>query len=278
MKRKLLNYIPTITMLPAIVIGVIAMYLNGVAASSYLQNILCFIILSLASYFLLKSNFSFFKTKPILIIAVSIIVLLVSFIDTGIEGVHRWVAIGPFGFYVSAIVLPIIMINLWELLKKGRIIIAVGTIICTSIILTLQPDASVVTAFSVVSIILLWTKIKKIPYILIIVFLAGLTITTWVFLDGLASVVYVEGIFKLVSDMGMIWFILASISLIIMVIPFLIFPPKKNKILSICFGVYFIIILISNVFGNFPIPLMGYGISPIIGYFISIMWFTKTKI
>lgn len=208
----------------------------------------------------------------------SIIGLLLSFSSVGTEGVHRWVVIGPVRLYISAIVVPIIMINLWGLLKKGSIIIAVGAIICTSIILTLQPDASMVTAFSVISIILLWNKIKKIPYILIIVLLVGLTISTWMFLDGLAPVVYVEGIFKLVSDRGIIWFILASISLIIIVIPFLIFPPKKNKILSICFGIYFIIILISNVFGNFPIPLMGYGIAPIIGYFISIIWLTKIKI
>ncbi|AKA67834.1 hypothetical protein [Clostridium scatologenes] len=26
------------------------------------------------------------------------------------------------------------------------------------------------------------------------------------------------------------------------------------------------------------IPLMGYGISPIIGYFIAISWYTRTKI
>lgn len=36
------------------------------------------------------------------------------------------------------------------------------------------------------------------------------------------------------------------------------------------------IILISTLFGNFPVPLMGYGISPIVGYFISITWLIKS--
>lgn len=278
MKKYLLNYIPIITMLPAIIIGAIAMHLNNISTSIYIQNIICFAILGLVYYFLLKSKYNFCETKSITVIIICIITLLFTFINSGIEGVHRWVSLGPIRLYISVIVLPIIIINLWNLLRKGNLMIATVSIICVSIILTLQPDASMMSAFSISSIILLWNKIKKLPLSLLIVFLGSLTIFTWVFLDGLAPVAYVEGIFKLVSDMGIIWFILGVISLTVMIIPFLIFPPKKNKILSICFGTYFIIILISTVFGNFPIPLMGYGVSPIIGYFISITWFTKTKI
>ena len=47
---------------------------------------------------------------------------------------------------------------------------------------------------------------------------------------------------------------------------------------SMCVGLYFIIILISTFWGNFPVPLMGYGISPIIDYFIAITWYAKSKI
>lgn len=278
MRKYLLNYIPIITMLPAIIIGAIAMHLNNISTSIYIQNILCFVILGSICCFLLKIKCEFFETKSITVIIISIIALLVTFINSGIGEVHRWVSVGPIRLYVSVIVLPIIIISLWSLLRKENLIIAIVSIVCVSIILTLQPDASMMTAFSITSIILLWNKIKKIPCFLLIAFLGGLTIFTWIFLDGLAPVAYVEGIFKLVSDMGMIWFVLGIISLTIMIIPFLIFPPKKNKILSICFGIYFITILTSTVFGNFPIPLMGYGVSPIIGYFISITWFIKTKI
>lgn len=58
----------------------------------------------------------------------------------------------------------------------------------------------------------------------------------------------------------------------------MLFPPKNYKLPSICIGLYFAILLLSTLFGNFPVPLMGYGFSPIIGYFISIMWYTKLKI
>lgn len=276
MDRKLMKYIPFITMLPAIIIGAVAMKLNNIPTSIYIQNILCFVILGVV-YLCKKVSTKFIKQNPLVFIIISIVVLVFTFISSGLEGVHRWVSVGPIQLYISVIVVPIIIINLWSLLQEGKIMIAMISIMCVSVILTLQPDASIMTAFSVSSIILTWNKIKNFFRFLITVFLGGLTVVTWIFLDELEPVAYVEGIFKLVIDMGIIGLILGVISLAVLIIPFLIFPPKKNKIVSICFGIYFIIILISNVFGNFPVPLMGYGISPIIGYFISIAWFTKTK-
>ena len=278
MDRKLMKYIPFITMLPAMIVGAVAMNLNNIPTSIYIQNILCFVILGVVYFFMQKSKHKIHKTEPLVFIIISIVVLVFTFISSGIEGVHRWVSVGPIQLYVSVIVVPIIIINLWSLLQEGKTMIAIISIMCVSVILTLQPDASMMTAFSVSSIILSWNKIKNFSRFLVTVFLSGLTVVTWIFLDGLEPVSYVEGIFKLVIDMGILGLILGVISLAVLIIPFLIFPPKKNKIVSICFGIYFIIILISNIFGNFPVPLMGYGISPIIGYFISIVWLTKTKI
>ena len=35
--------------------------------------------------------------------------------------------------------------------------------------------------------------------------------------------------------------------------------------------------MIVTLFGNFPMPIMGYGISPVIGYLIAITWLNKNK-
>jgi hypothetical protein len=99
-----------------------------------------------------------------------------------------------------------------------------------------------------------------------------------VFLDNLPAVAYVERIVSLSANMGLMWLILGVISLVMLPMPFILFPPKNLKLPSICVGLYYIIILVSTLFGNFPVPLMGYGISPIIGYYISITWYAKSKI
>ncbi len=278
MERKIMHYIPTITMLPAILIGIVAMYINDVPTFIFMQNILCFVVLELIYFTMIKSKIKFTKIEPMVFIVISILALVFTLLSSGTEGVHRWVSVGPLQLYVSAIVVPIIIINLWSLIEEKKLILAIISIMCVSILLTLQPDASMMTAFGVCSIIILWNKINKFSRFLCIVFLGGLTLVTWIFLDGLEPVSYVEGIFKMVMDMGILGFVIGAISIAVMIIPFLFFPPNKYKVVSICFGIYFIIILISNIFGNFPVPLMGYGISPIIGYFILIVWFTKNKI
>ena len=35
--------------------------------------------------------------------------------------------------------------------------------------------------------------------------------------------------------------------------------------------------MIVTLVGHFPMPIMGYGISPIIGYLIAITWLNKNK-
>ncbi len=277
MDKRLMKYIPTITMLPAILIGVVAMYINDVPTFIYMQNVLCFVVLVLAYFITLKSKLKLPKVEPIVFIIISILALALSFFSSGTDGVHRWVAVGPLQLYVSAIVLPIVIINLWELIQEDKLVTVIISIVCVSIILTLQPDASMMTAFGVCSVMLLWNKINKLSRFLCVAFLGGLTAYTWVFLDDLEPVSYVEGIFKMVMDIGILGLVFGVISIAVMIVPFLLFPPNKNKIVSVCFGVYFIIILLSNIVGEFPVPLMGFGVSPIIGYFISIVWYTKSK-
>ena len=280
MKKSLLKYIPTIIAAPAIIIGAVAMHINNVPISIYMQNILCLIILGLISYIAIWKDCKFNKNTPIIFTIISVILLLLTFINPGIEGVHRWVSIGPISLYASSIVLPIIIINLWKIVdkKNNNLCISLISVIGISIILALQPDASMITAFAIPMIILFWNNSNNIFRIFIIVFLSGLTIFSWIFLDGIAPVSYVEGIIELVKNMGMIWFVFGIATLVILPLPFILFPVKEYKLLSLCIGIYFYIILVSTIFGNFPVPLMGYGVSPIIGYFISITWFVKAKV
>ncbi len=171
------------------------------------------------------------------------------------------------------------IVELWKLSQiKGWSFTAVVTI-AISFILAIQPDASQLTGFAIPMMVILCSNTDKQR---IRIFIAGilttLIILSWVFLDNLPAVAYVERIVSLSANMGLMWLILGVISLVMLPMPFILFPPKNLKLPSICVGLYYIIILVSTLFGNFPVPLMGYGISPIIGYYISITWYAKSKI
>jgi cell division protein FtsW (lipid II flippase) len=262
--------------LPAIMIGALAMYRSNVPIAIWGQNFLGLVIAFLLSNFLIR------KTKIInnnFTMLITITLLLFSFMDSGLEGVHRWISFGLIRFYVTSILLPVLIIKLWETAEKYNIWISTFITILVSVIITLQPDASQATAFVIPMSLILCPKINNnyLRYIVLGLF-SLIVIWSWLHLDTLSPVPYVENIVKMVANMGIGWLILGIISLVMLPLPFIIFPPEKNKSLSICLGIYYTTILLSTMFGNFPVPLMGYGVSPILGYFIGLTWLVNSKI
>lgn len=279
-KLKLFNFIPIIMTAPAIVIGTIAMYYNRISNFIIIQNIIGLVIMGLISYYLLSGNINICRNKNIKDIfkLIPLILLLLTFIGESMMGVHRWISIGPIRLNIAMIVMPIIILSLWKLLKNNSWWKVAIITIFISIVLFIQPDASQLSGFAIPMIFMLYKNgDKRIFSTIISLGLFILVILSWIHLDSLSPVSYVEEILNLVGNVGQVWFLLGIVSLVILPTPFILFPPEKLKLPSLCIGIYFIIIIISTFFGNFPVPLMGYGISPIIGYIISITWYTKLK-
>jgi hypothetical protein len=280
MKPRIINFIPLIITIPSISIGVVAMYYNNVSTFIWAQNIAYLLIVGMISYFVVLSKFDIIGSKFYYSsMLISLLFIVLTFISSGMEGVYRWVSIGVIKFNISMIVLPIIIISSWHLLQVKSSWVTIITTIAVSVLLVIQPDASQLTGFSISMIVMLVSKTdKKSLRLFIVGILSTLIILSWVYLDSLSAVAYVEGILGLLKNVGLTWLIIGCISLIILPVPFILFPPKNFKLPSICLGLYFIIILIATLLGNFPVPLMGYGVSPIIGYFISISWYTRARI
>ncbi len=279
-KLRLLNFVSLIIPIPSIAIGAIVMYHNKVSVFIWAQNIACLVITGIISYFIVSNRFKMIKSKTRgTFILISLLLLILTLISPGMNGVHRWVSVGIIKFNVSFIVLPIMIVELWKMSQiKGLRFTAVITV-AISTLLAIQPDASQLTGFAIPMMVMLCSKADKQRLRTFIVgILTILIIFSWMFLDNLPAVAHVERIVSLLANMGLMWLIIGIISLAILPIPFILFPPKSLKLPSICVGLYFIIILVSTLFGNFPVPLMGYGISPIIGYYISITWYAKSKI
>lgn len=280
MKLRLVNYIPLIITFPSIFIGALTMYNNKVPTYIWAQNIACFAVAALISYFVISNKLRMRRSRfYIMYTLISLLLIILTYMGPSINGVHRWISIGIIKFNVSMIVLPVIIVALWNLHQIKTLWFTITIIIAISILLAVQPDASELTGFAIPMMVMLCSRSdKKILRASIMGILSILVILSWVFLDNLPPVAYVERILSLSSNMGLVWLSLGIISLVILPAPFIFFSPKNLKLPSICVGLYFIIIIISTLVGNFPVPLMGYGISPIIGYFIPITWYAKSII
>ncbi|MBP2076358.1 cell division protein [Oceanobacillus polygoni] len=272
-----INYLPLIA-LPSVFIGAFVMLLNDIPTSIWIQNLIAAKLFVFLSFLMAKKTKSVPNTRAknyFKIIAIYVLLGL-TFVDAGIEGVHRWISLGPISLYASSILLPFLLILLGALVAKNQWWLSYIIVVNTAILLVLQPDASAVTAFVLSSCILLLYNVNRIRFVLLFLPLT-LIIISWIQLDRLSPVPYVEDILFMAKGLGLGWFIIAFISLLILIIPFLFSPPEKRKLTSISLGLYFITTIITTFFRNFPVILMGYGISPIIGYFIAINWFIFHK-
>lgn len=272
--RKLITFTLTI---PSIAIGVLAMYQNHVPVAIWGQNIGCLILMSVISLFMITHKFNNTGNRyNQLLLPAAIIALILTFANQGMDGVHRWISIGAVKLNVAMIVLPVILLELYKVLKIRGLTYAGVSALIILLVLFFQPDASQLTGFAIPTMIMLSlnTRSKKIRFLITGVSVLFIVLS-WIRLDHLPPVDYVERILMMVADMGGIWFVSGIISLAILPAPFLLFPPKHAVSVSRYIGCYYIVILLSTLFGNFPVPLMGYGISPIVGYYLSLTWYFK---
>ena len=270
--RKLITFALTI---PSIAIGVLAMYQNHVPVAIWGQNIGCLVLMSVISLLMITCKFNNTGNRyNQLLLPAATIALMLTFANQGMEGVHRWISIGAVKLNVAMIVLPMIFLELYQVLKIRGLTYAGVSAFIILLVLFFQPDASQLTGFAIPVMIMLSlnTRSKKIRFLITGVSVLFIVLS-WIRLDHLPPVNYVERILMMVADMGGIWLVLGIISLAILPAPFILLPPKNAVSVSRYIGCYYIVILLSTLFGNFPVPLMGYGISPIVGYYLSLTWY-----
>ena len=235
-KNKFKYFIILIVTLPAVIIGAIAMSMHNIPSIYIVLNIIYLLTGWLISCYAISKKAKTRKNRfyGVFIIILILVLYALTFMDSGLEGIHRWISPGPISLYISSIFAPILIIELWKLLESKNDLLAGVITVVAAIMLVLQPDASQLTAFAIPMILILFCKSKnRIFSCFIISILIFLVITSWIFLDSLTAVIYVEEIVGLVMDMGMIWFILGILSLILLPMPFLLLPTARERTLPI---------------------------------------------
>jgi hypothetical protein len=251
------------------------MYAQAVPERIWRQQVLTGMVLlamAAAYRFIQKDRVS--KAMVTLAILIAVLLLAGTFIDSGVGGVHRWVRVGPALLYSSSIAAPLLILVFgrpamdsmrWSTLLSGG---------CVSLALAFQPDAAQTMAFSgaLITLWLLKAQRTAITWIAILAQLACIALA-WSRPDPLPPVRYVEGIVLLAAKGGLPLLLAALGTLVLLPLPFF-FLARRGDHLSRAWalGVYFSACLIAPIFGAFPVPVMGFGASPIIGYVLALTW------
>jgi hypothetical protein len=262
------------TPVPALIVGALIMRQHDVPSSRWGLNLLGgAVAAAICTVFLARSRILMSKRAATVIACCAIGALAATFAVTGSMGVHRWIPVGPLTMHVGAVCLPLFIMALGVLdafggkLRWGPILLAMAV----AMLLLLQPDAAQATAFAAAMFTLLVANKQRAPaaWVAALV-IAALAAWTWTRVDPLKPVPYVEGIIGLALQSGPVLACACIAALALLPLPFFVGPSGSHSVSGRALGVYWCVCILAPFFGHFPVPLVGFGLSPIVGYFVAL--------
>jgi cell division protein FtsW (lipid II flippase) len=257
--------------LPSLMIGIVAMRQLGVSTSAWSINIAATVFgLLIWSVGRRLPPLRRRATRACLAGA-SIATILLPFASEGMLGVHRWVSMGGLRLHASAIAAPLIILCVAAAASHGiSSALAIGT--TAAIILALQPDAAQTTSFAAACAVVLVHSRRTQPRqaLLSVALLLAVAVASFVRRDPLPPVAHVEGIFGVVASRGAGSAAMATVALLLLPVPFFAAWLRHRRATALALGVYVAMTLFAPAWGTFPVPIMGYGASPILGYFLAL--------
>jgi len=199
------------------------------------------------------------------------IALAATLLFDGPSGVQRWIVLGPLSMNVAAIVLPAMVVAL----ASGVSLWAWACALACLAILIAQPDASQATSFAAActfvlaraptSTVLRWTGIA--------VAIAGAA-AAWLIADPLEPVRDVEGIVQLAyATTPLLAMAMVACLACTLLSPVLIALNGRDtnlQTLSFALMIYLLATAITPLAGQFPIPIAGMSLSPILGFWLGV--------
>jgi cell division protein FtsW (lipid II flippase) len=193
------------------------------------------------------------------------VALIATLFDAGVDGVHRWLDIGPLHINAAALFLPALIVALAAIRVQSRAGLVVTVI--TATVLLAQPDASQLTAFAAAAAILLMRsgvalRWKAFALLVAVVF----AIAGWMRPDPVEPVAEVEQIFTLCAAVSPFLALIAGLALAAAAIAPLAVSSGRDG--AVALSAYFVAVSVAPFCGWFPVPLVGLGMSFPVGWWL----------
>lgn len=245
--------------------GAVAIMATGGAPGLWLRNPVMWVLALLLCVGLRRLR----MPPPWVIVALVAVLALSLLVGPGQEGVHRWLALGPIQLNVAALVVPFALLLADRGVRPAaqpRYAIAV---LAMAGILAWQPDMSQLGAL--IAALLVWAvarrSVQSLLWILPIAVLVLFACASRP--DPLEPVPHVEGILHLAAEVSPMLALCSAICLLLTALSPLILASDVNKRPAAAgLAAYFLVSGFAWLYGAFPVPLAGYGISFILGWLI----------
>ena len=259
MKQSIVIF--SVASLAAIAAGCLAMAQSGVGPSSWLRGVVAWIVGGGLAWLL--ARYAQPRSASIAALLLTTLALVATLFAAAVEGVHRWLDVGPLHINAAALFLPILIVGL----AAVRIAKPMGLVVAllTASILLVQPDASELTSFAVaVSILFVRSTIAPRWKACALAIAAVLTVCGWMRPDSLQPVAEVEQIFAMCAAVSPVLAFLGGLALVAAALAPLARSSAAGHVArdaALALSAYFLTVSIVPFFGWFPVPLVGLGMS-----------------
>lgn len=196
-------------------------------------------------------------------IVIAVVVVGLSIVGPGQEGVFRWIGAGPVQLNAAALVLPVAIVAFTPALAwiAALCFLLIGGVIAR------QPDISQLGGFVIASVVLFAFAFGWKGGLAALV--VGVALVAYCLMqhDPLLPVPQVEGILQLAFGQSLVLGIAMALALGLTVVsPLLLLRSSELLWRALALSGYLAATTIAPLIGAYPVPLAGYGISFVIGW------------
>lgn len=209
--------------------------------------------------------------RPLLVAFAVLAFVALTFVDAGLDGVFRWVRLGPIRLHPAAVGTPLLLFALVHLWMQQKTIFVLSLGALGLALHVLQPDAGQATAFgaAMMTLAAFPDKRKGARILLLLSSTMGVA-ASWMQPDPLHGVPLVEDVVPQALATHVLLGIAAIVALALLPITTLVqtYHSRKNHFAFLqgaMLTAYFTASIVVVAIGEFPTPVLGFGASPILG-------------
>ncbi len=198
----------------------------------------------------------------------------------GLQGVHRWIFISGVRLHPSQLMMPALLVLLTSQLRRSPALISM-LLVAVQVLHFLQPDAGQASAVAVACLVVCLVRRTGVVSRLCLAVSLLTAAATWTRSDPLAPAPFVEDIVTRAFS-NTWWFGCVSLlSLAAASLAPMIFVGRISGAATggagLVLSVYLAAAMLVTAFGPFPVPLLGFGASSVLGAFLGLAALHQTE-
>jgi cell division protein FtsW (lipid II flippase) len=259
---------------PALVVGAAVMLASGAPWWYPAVNAAAW-LLGLSLLALPRSIHRFANEHLADLALVAVVLMSFTLLDPGIDGVHRWLILGPLRVHPSAVLTPLIVLGMARAVARGRTALALGLLASVQGVHIVQPDAAQASSVALAALIVAVASPRAglaLRFGLGLLAVVSCAIA-WQRPDPLPPAPFVENSLSLAWALG--WPMGAG-AVLSLSLPSLVpwgqaWRRRADAVSAVALGASIAVSSLGVALGNFPVPFLGYGGSPVLGVTVGLV-------